>query len=38
MRAMTKTYGTKRGRAVFYASRNAGKLRGVDRTRQRRRH
>lgn len=36
MRAMRKTYGTKTAaRRVFYASRNAGKLRGVDRTRRR---
>jgi hypothetical protein len=35
MRAMTKTYGKTKARRVFYATRNAGKLRGVDRTRRR---
>jgi hypothetical protein len=29
--AMTKEYGAKRGEQVFYASRNAGKIKGVDR-------
>jgi hypothetical protein len=28
--AMTKTYGSKRGEQVFYASANAGKLKGVE--------
>jgi len=29
--AMTKEYGAKKGAEVFYASRNAGKISGVDR-------
>jgi len=29
--AMTKEYGKKKGEEVFYASRNAGKIKGVDR-------
>lgn len=29
-RAMTKQYGKKKGAQVFYASRNAGKISGVD--------
>ena len=29
--AMTKEYGEKQGEKVFYASRNAGKIKGVDR-------
>lgn len=28
--AMTKEYGAKKGESVFYASRNAGKIKGVD--------
>jgi hypothetical protein len=27
---MTKEYGAKKGKAIFYASRNAGKITGVD--------
>ena len=30
-RAMTKEYGAKKAERVFYASRNAGKIKGVDR-------
>lgn len=30
-RAMTREYGTKKGEQVFYASRNAGRITGVDR-------
>jgi hypothetical protein len=30
MRSMTKTYGKKKAEKVFYASRNAGKIKGVD--------
>lgn len=30
MAAMTQTYGTDRAKKVFYASRNAGKITGVD--------
>lgn len=29
-KAMDKTYGAKKGEKVFYASRNAGKIKGVD--------
>jgi hypothetical protein len=29
-KAMHKQYGAKKGDAVFYASRNAGKIKGVD--------
>ena len=28
--AMKKTYGSKKGEKVFYASRNKGKIKGVD--------
>ena len=31
-RAMDKTYGPKKADEVFYASRNVGKITGVDRT------
>jgi len=30
MKAMKKEYGPKRGEAVFYASRNKGKIKGVE--------
>lgn len=30
MRAMDKEYGAKKGKSVFYASRNAGKIKGVE--------
>ena len=30
MGAMKKEYGTKKGEAVFYASRNKGKIKGVE--------
>jgi len=30
MRAMKKTYGPAKGEQVFYASKNAGKLKGVE--------
>lgn len=30
MSAMTSEYGAKKGKQVFYASRNAGKIKGVD--------
>lgn len=30
MRSMKKTYGAKKAKQVFYASRNAGKLKGVE--------
>lgn len=29
MRAMKKEYGSKKGEKVFYATKNAGKLKGV---------
>jgi len=29
--AMTKKYGEKKGKQVFYASRNKGKIKGVER-------
>lgn len=32
MQAMTKTYGKENAARVFYASRNAGTIKGVDRT------
>lgn len=34
MSAMKKEYGGKKGESVFYASRNKGKIRGVDKTRK----
>lgn len=34
MRAMKKTYGEKKGEQVFYASRNAGKIKGVEQKRK----
>ena len=37
MRAMRRTYGKKKGTRVFYASRNKGRIKGVDRSRRRRR-
>lgn len=30
MKAMKKEYGTKKGERVFYASKNAGRIKGVD--------
>lgn len=30
MKAMASEYGAKKGKAVFYASRNAGRITGVD--------
>lgn len=30
MRAMKRKYGAKKGKRVFYASRNKGTIRGVD--------
>jgi hypothetical protein len=35
--AMRKTYGAAKAKRVFYASRNAGKIKGVDRRRKRKR-
>ena len=37
MRAMKRTYGPKKAKRVFYASRNAGRISGVEK-RTRRRH
>jgi hypothetical protein len=34
LKAMEKEYGTKKGKQVFYASRNKGRIRGVDRKRK----
>jgi len=36
MRAMRRTYGAKKGRRVFYASANKGRIRGVHGRRRRR--
>lgn len=36
MASMMKEYGAKKAEEVFYASRNAGKITGVDRSRRRR--
>lgn len=33
MSSMKSEYGSKRGEKIFYASRNAGKIRGVDESR-----
>lgn len=30
MTAMVKEYGAKKGKSVFYASKNAGKIKGVE--------
>jgi hypothetical protein len=35
MRAMKKEYGGKKAKRVFYASRNAGKIKGVDKSSKR---
>lgn len=35
-RAMTKTYGAKKGARVFYASINAGKIKGAERKKRKR--
>lgn len=32
--AMSKEYGSKKGEKVFYASRNAGKISGVDKSKK----
>lgn len=36
MKAMEKTYGKKKAKQVFYASKNKGKITGVDKPRKRR--
>ena len=34
MKSMKKQYGKKKGEAVFYASKNKGKIKGVDKKRK----
>lgn len=34
MKAMKKQYGAKKGEQVFYASRNKGTIKGVDKSRK----
>ena len=34
MKSMKNRYGKKKGKAVFYASKNKGKIKGVDKTRK----
>lgn len=34
MTAMTDTYGAKKGKQVFYASKNKGKIKGVEKKRK----
>jgi hypothetical protein len=34
MKSMKDRYGKKKGKAVFYASKNKGKIKGVDKTRK----
>jgi hypothetical protein len=34
MKAMKEQYGAKKAKRVFYASRNANKIKGVDRSRK----
>ena len=36
MRSMKKTYGPEKGKQVFYASKSAGKIKGVERARNKR--
>lgn len=31
LKSMTRTYGKKKGKSVFYASKNAGKISGIER-------
>jgi hypothetical protein len=38
MRSMEKTYGDKKAEEVFYASRNKGTIKGVDKKRPKGRH
>ena len=35
MKSMKKTYGKKKGEQVFYASKNKGKIKNVDKKRKR---
>jgi len=37
MRSMARTYGPQKAKRVFYASRNAGRIKGVERKRRSRR-
>lgn len=34
MKSMEKTYGKKKAKQVFYASKNAGKIKGVDKSKK----
>jgi hypothetical protein len=34
LRNMKKKYGAKKAKKIFYASRNSGRIKGVDRTRR----
>jgi hypothetical protein len=34
MSAMKKEYGTKKGEKIFYATKNKGKIKGVDKKRK----
>jgi hypothetical protein len=34
MKSMKDRYGKKKGKAVFYASKNKGKIKGVDKTKK----
>ena len=34
MKSMKNKYGKKKGKSVFYASKNKGKIKGVDKTRK----
>ena len=34
MKSMKNRYGKKKGKAVFYASKNKGKIKGVDKTKK----
>ena len=36
MKAMKKHYGSKKGESVFYASKNEGKIKGVDKAKKKR--
>ena len=35
MKSMKKQYGSKRGETVFYASKNKGKIKGVEKNKKR---
>ena len=38
MKSMKKQYGKKRGKTVFYASKNKGVIKGVEKTKTRRKN